>query len=55
MNLAEVPKSVVVIGAGVIGLELGSVWARLGTKVEVVEYADAVLGGMDAGFGKRNA
>lgn len=52
LNLAEVPKSVVVIGAGVIGLELGSVWARLGTKVEVVEYANAVLGSMDADLGK---
>ncbi|BDS14992.1 dihydrolipoyl dehydrogenase [Aureispira anguillae] len=52
LNLTEVPKSVVVIGAGVIGLELGSVWARLGAKVEVVEYANAVLGTMDADLGK---
>lgn len=52
LNLTEVPKSVIVIGAGVIGLELGSVWARLGTKVEVVEYANAVLGTMDADLGK---
>ena len=50
--LPEVPKSMVVIGAGVIGLELGSVYARLGTKVEVVEYADAVLATMDKDLGK---
>ena len=52
LDLAEVPKNVVVIGAGVIGLELGSVWARLGAQVEVVEYADAVLGSMDDDLGK---
>lgn len=52
LNLAEVPKSVVVIGAGVIGLELGSVWARLGTEVQVVEFSDVVLGGMDLELGK---
>lgn len=44
---AEVPKHLVVIGAGVIGLELGSVWARLGAKVTVLEYLDKILGGMD--------
>lgn len=52
LQLQEVPKSMVVIGAGVIGLELGSVYARLGTQVEVVEYADAVLASMDADLGK---
>lgn len=52
LSLKEVPKKVVVIGAGVIGLELGSVWARLGTEVEVVEFADAVLGSMDTDLGK---
>ena len=52
LNLEKVPKSMVVIGAGVIGLELGSVYARLGTKVEVVEYADAVLATMDKDIGK---
>lgn len=52
LNLAEVPKNLVVIGAGVIGLELGSVYARLGTNVEVVEFADAALASMDADLGK---
>lgn len=44
----EVPGRLVVIGAGAIGLELGSVWARLGAKVTVLEYADRILLGMDA-------
>ncbi|MEM7249180.1 MAG: dihydrolipoyl dehydrogenase [Acidobacteriota bacterium] len=43
----EVPEHLVVIGAGVIGLELGSVWSRLGSKVTVFEYADTCLPGMD--------
>jgi dihydrolipoamide dehydrogenase len=43
----EVPKHLVVIGAGVIGLELGSVWSRLGAKVTVLEYLDRILAGMD--------
>lgn len=43
----EVPKHLVVIGAGVIGLELGCVWARLGAKVTVLEYLDRILPGMD--------
>jgi dihydrolipoamide dehydrogenase len=43
-----VPKRlIVVIGAGVIGLELGSVWRRLGAKVTVVEYLDRIIPGMD--------
>ena len=45
--LAKVPATMVVVGGGVIGLELGSVWARLGAKVTVVEYLDKVLGPMD--------
>ncbi len=45
--LPEVPKRLVVIGAGVIGLELGSVYARLGSQVEVVEYLDRILPGID--------
>jgi dihydrolipoamide dehydrogenase len=45
--LAKVPEHLVVIGGGVIGLELGSVWMRLGTKVTVVEYLDQILPGMD--------
>lgn len=47
LELTEVPKRMIVIGAGVIGLELGSVYARLGTEVSVVEYADRILPGMD--------
>jgi len=47
LELPKVPKRMVVIGAGVIGLELGSVYARLGSEVTVVEYMDAVCPGMD--------
>ncbi|OYW29380.1 MAG: dihydrolipoyl dehydrogenase [Caulobacter sp. 12-67-6] len=47
LSLPEVPKSLVVIGAGVIGLELGSVWRRLGADVTVVEYLDRICPGMD--------
>lgn len=52
LNLKEVPKSLIVIGGGVIGLELGSVYARLGTKVQVVEYADSIIPMMDKTLGK---
>jgi dihydrolipoyl dehydrogenase len=45
--LPQVPKHLLVVGAGVIGLELGSVWRRLGAKVTVVEFLDGVLPGMD--------
>ena len=48
LSLPKVPKKLVVIGAGVIGLELGSVYARLGAEVEVIEYLDAITPGMDA-------
>lgn len=51
--LAKIPASMVVIGAGVIGLELGSVYARLGTKVTVIEYLDAITPGMDADIQKQ--
>ena len=47
LTLPKIPKSMVVIGAGVIGLEMGSVYARLGTEVTVVEYLDAITPGMD--------
>lgn len=47
LSLPEVPKNLLVIGAGVIGLELGSVWRRLGAKVTVVEFLDGILPGMD--------
>ncbi|HEV2867411.1 MAG TPA: dihydrolipoyl dehydrogenase [Allosphingosinicella sp.] len=48
LELAQVPEHLVVIGGGVIGLELGSVWRRLGAKVTVVEFLDQILPGMDA-------
>jgi len=48
LNIQEVPESMVVVGGGVIGLELGSVYARLGTKVEVVEFADRIIPSMDS-------
>ena len=47
LTLPEVPKSLVVIGAGVIGLELGSVWRRLGAEVTVVEFLDRIVPGTD--------
>lgn len=49
----KVPGHLVVVGGGVIGLELGSVWARLGAKVTVVEYLDTILGGMDGEVAKQ--
>jgi dihydrolipoamide dehydrogenase len=49
----KVPAHLVVVGGGVIGLELGSVWARLGSKVTVVEYLDTILGGMDGEVAKQ--
>jgi len=52
LALPSVPATMVVIGAGVIGLEMGSVYARLGTKVTVVEYLDAITPGMDAEVAK---
>lgn len=47
LSLEKVPKHLVVVGGGVIGLEMGSVWARLGAKVSVVEFADTILPMMD--------
>jgi dihydrolipoamide dehydrogenase len=52
LELQEVPKHLIVIGGGVIGLELGSVYARLGAKVSVVEFADRLIAGMDSAIGK---
>lgn len=52
LALPKIPKSMVVIGAGVIGLEMGSVYARLGAEVTVVEYLDAITPGMDAEVAK---
>ena len=48
LSLPKVPKKLMVIGAGVIGLELGSVWRRLGAEVTVVEFLDRILPGMDS-------
>jgi len=53
LELAKVPSKMVVIGAGVIGLELGSVWRRLGAEVHVVEYLDRILPGMDGEVAKQ--
>ena len=52
LTLPEVPKSLLVIGAGIIGLELGSVWRRLGAQVTVVEFLDRITPGMDAEVAK---
>ena len=52
LSLAKLPKSMVVIGGGVIGLELGSVYARLGTEVTVIEYMDSLIASMDRTLGK---
>jgi dihydrolipoamide dehydrogenase len=53
LELAKVPKKLVVVGGGVIGLELGSVWRRLGAEVLVVEFLDRILPGMDVDLGKQ--
>ena len=53
LTLTSVPKTLVVIGGGVIGLELGSVWQRLGTQVTVIEYLDRILPGMDGEISKQ--
>jgi dihydrolipoamide dehydrogenase len=55
LELAAVPKKLVVIGGGVIGLELGSVWRRLGAEVVVIEFLDALLPGMDGEVRKEAA
>ena len=52
LAFSEVPKTLVVIGAGIIGLELGSVWRRLGAEVTVVEYLDRICPGMDGEVAK---
>ncbi|QBX99654.1 dihydrolipoyl dehydrogenase [Rhodophyticola sp. CCM32] len=53
LSLPKVPKKMVVIGAGVIGLELGSVYARLGSEVQVIEFLDHITPGMDAEVSKQ--
>ena len=52
LSLKEIPKHMVVIGGGVIGLELGQVYKRLGAEVTVVEYMDRIIPGMDAALSK---
>jgi dihydrolipoamide dehydrogenase len=52
LELAKVPGKLLIIGAGVIGLELGSVWGRLGSQITVVEYLDRILPGMDTEVAK---
>lgn len=52
LNLREIPKKIVIIGGGVIGLELGSVYARLGTEIEVIEFADGIIPTNDKDCGK---
>lgn len=55
LELQSVPKRMIVIGGGVIGLELGSVWRRLGAEVTVIEYLDQILPGMDMEVRKTSA
>ncbi|MDP4708643.1 MAG: dihydrolipoyl dehydrogenase, partial [Rickettsiaceae bacterium] len=52
LSLANIPKELVVIGGGYIGLELGSVWKRLGSKVTVIEFADRIVPALDNEIGK---
>lgn len=52
LNLPEIPKHLILIGGGVIGLELGSVYARLGSKVSVIEFMDSIIPTMDKQLGK---
>ena len=52
LELEEVPKRMVIVGGGVIGLEIGSVFARLGTEIEVVEFLDRIIPGMDGDCSK---
>ena len=53
LSLKEVPKKLTLIGAGVIGLEMGSVWARLGSEVTVIEFLDHIMPGADAEISKQ--
>ena len=47
LSLSKLPKKMVIVGGGYIGLEMGSVWSRLGTQVEVIEFLDHITPGMD--------
>jgi dihydrolipoamide dehydrogenase len=53
LELPAVPKKLLIVGAGIIGLELGSVWRRLGAEVTIVEFLDHILPGIDAEIGKQ--
>ncbi len=53
LELATVPKKLLIVGAGIIGLELGSVWRRLGADVTIVEFLDQILPGIDIEVGKQ--
>jgi dihydrolipoamide dehydrogenase len=53
LALTSVPKTLAVVGAGIIGLELGSVWGRLGSQVTVIEFLDHIMPGMDADVSKQ--
>ncbi len=52
LNMNEIPKKMLVIGGGVIGLELGSVFNRLGTEIQVIEFANTIIPSMDSSLGK---
>ncbi|MEM1135551.1 MAG: dihydrolipoyl dehydrogenase [Bacteroidota bacterium] len=52
LNLKEVPKEMIIIGGGIIGMELGSVYGRMGSKVTVIEFMDTLIPGMDRTLGK---
>lgn len=52
LSLKEIPKNLILIGGGIIGLEMGSVYARLGSKVKVLEFMDSIIPGMDRTLGK---
>ena len=52
LSLKKIPKKLIIVGAGVIGLELGSVYARIGSEVSVVDYSSSILSGMDASLGR---
>jgi len=52
LSLKEIPKKLIIVGAGVIGLELGSVYARMGTEVSVIDVSDNLLSSMDSSLGK---
>lgn len=52
LQLDEIPKHIVIVGGGVIGLELGSVYARLGTKISILEFTSGIISNMDGALGK---